>query len=126
MGRPLGDINIKIKELYDYKHDERLSFEMEEFERVKARYDIQSNQMAPFDQSEYIQSLFIPRSDDADPVLMTVQVVNPMLREYSSERAEELKNKSRECHKKNRCPKGKKLIETFVAEKSDDKPSEGV
>ena len=92
MDWPVNDINIKIKELYDYKHDERLSFEMEEFERVKARYDIQSNQMAPFDQSEYIQSLFIPRPDDADPVLMTVQVVTPMLRHYSSDRAKELKD----------------------------------
>jgi hypothetical protein len=51
-------------------------------------------------------------------------MVNPMLREFESGLAEDLKRKSMSELKKNSCPKEKELIEHLVVEKSSNNAPE--
>ena len=91
----------------------------EHLERVHASYDVQCNQVVPIDRSEYIQTMFNPLTAGDNPELITVQVFNPRLREYSDELAKELKEKSLNGLKQSRCPEGKELTECLVIEKKD-------
>ena len=80
--------------------------------------------MTAFDQSDYIQSMNNPYATDDNPEIITVQVVNPMLREFEGGLAEDLKRKSMSELKKNSCPKEKELIEHLVVEKSSNNAPE--
>ena len=70
------------------------------------------------DESDYTQFLPNPLSDEANPELITVQVVNPnpTFQEYTSGLADQLKHKRMKGIKKNCCPKGSKLKEHLVVE----------
>lgn len=84
--------------------------------------------MVPIDQSQYIQSLFNPLSDDENPELITVQVVYPMLRENKGGLAEEFKSgciSARSGRNKNCCPQKTELTECLVVEESNDDATEG-
>lgn len=106
-------------ESYDYNPMKHLNH----FERVQASYHIQSNSMTPFDQSQYIQTLFNPLTIDHDhPELITVQVIYPMLSENTPEKARQIEEEDRSAARANYqsyCPQGGRLIEQTLQSRTE-------